>query len=640
MRHSKNWQVPNPLTLAAILIVCIGTFLATTWKPTHSAAGSPVSLIHFREVSKAAGITFVNSKPLFDSRLENIMPWMTAVGASASAADYENSGNVSVFLTNCALGSKNALLRNEGTKDGVPQFRDVTSEVGLDNLNETGSSMAAAWGDYDNDGFPDLLIVREGSGNLLFHNEPMLDAQGQPVKDGNGIARRKFVNVTEKAGVGYVGYGVGALWFDFDRDGKLDLLVANYFPSHYRDVNRRETSERLDLWHLTSTNFMAESFNDAANGGGILLYHNEGNGHFREMHEELGLTSTGWALAIGAADLNNDGWPDIYVANDFGADDLYMNVPNPRGGRKFVRVEGGITADKIGRDTKKGMNVDFGDYDHSGYQGIYVTNVTQPRILPEGNMMWTSFPDSSRPGGRNFDDKAEEMGVENCGWSWGAKFADINNDGWLDLLVLNGFVSANPAKSYWYELQNMVSDYRTITSDSQNWPPMEDRSLSGYQRSCLFVREGNHFVEMAEVAGINDTYDGRGAAVADFKNDGSPDFFVSNQGQPALLYLNELYRRCSGAQCPHWIGLSLHGNGSTSNRDAIGARVEIASALGRQTAEVSRGNGFASQSDPRVRFGLGLDTSVKRMTITWPDGKVEALSDLKIDAYHDITESN
>jgi hypothetical protein len=636
MPRPDSWQVPNAWTILALLVLCIGTFMATTWKPRRSA-DSP---IHFKEVSAAAGITFINSKPLFDSRLDNIMPWMTAVGASASAADYENSGNVSVFLTNCAHGSENALFRNEGTIDGVPHFRDVTSEVGLDHLNEDGSSMAAAWGDYDNDGFPDLLVVRAGGGNRLFHNEPMLDAQGRAVRDSHGVARRKFVDVSAAAGVGYVGYGVGALWFDFDHDGKLDLLIANYFPSHYRDSNHRETSERLDLWHLTSTNFMAESFNDAANGGGLLLYHNEGNGRFREMHEELGLTSTGWALAIGAADLNNDGWPDIYVANDFGADDLYINQPSRKGGRKFVRVEGGITADKIGRDTKKGMNVDFGDYDHSGYQSIYVTNVTQRRILPEGNMMWTSFADGSRSGNRNFTDRAEELGVNDCGWSWGAKFADVDNDGWLDLFVVNGFISANPNKSYWYELQNMVSDYRTITSDSHNWPSIEDKSLSGYQKSCLFVREGSHFVEMAESAGITDSYDGRGIALGDFNNDGAADFLVSNQGQPTLLYINELYRRCAGGHCPHWIGLTLHGNGVTSNRDAIGARVEVESELGTQTAEISRGNGFASQSDPRVRFGLGADTAIKRIEITWPDGKVQALTDMKMDAYNELTESN
>jgi hypothetical protein len=186
----------------------------------------------------------------------------------------------------------------------------------------------------------------------------------------------------------------------------------------------------------------------------------------------------------------------------------------------------------------------------------------------------------------------------------------------------------------------MVSDYRTITSDSQNWPPIEDKSLSGYQKSCLFVREGSHFVQMAELAGITDSYDGRGVALGDFNNDGAADFLVSNQGQPTLLYINELYRRCAAGHCPHWIGLILHGNCVTSNRDAIGARVEIESKLGRQTAEVSSGNGFASQSDPRVRFGLGGDEAVERLRIRWPDGKVQALTDVKMDAYNEITESN
>jgi enediyne biosynthesis protein E4 len=638
MSESTKWQIPNKWTILLILTVCGGALVATTWKPGSSASTN--SATHFKNATREAGITFVHSKPVFDSQLNNIMPWMSAVGASASAADYENSGNVSVFLTNSAHGSQNALLRNEGSINGVPQFRDVTVESGLGDLNANGSCMAAAWGDYDNDGFPDLFVVREGAGNLLFHNEPMLDKNGQPVKDAAGVARRKFVDVTQSAGLGHVGYGVGALWFDYDRDGKLDLLVADYFPSLYLDADHHETAEPLDLWHLTSTKIMAESFNDARNGGGVLLFHNEGNGHFQEVHKEVGLTDTGWALSLGAGDLNNDGWPDIYVANDFGADDLYMNVPDKNGHRRFVRVEGGITADKIGRDTKKGMNVDFGDFDHSGFQSIYVTNITQHHILPEGNMLWKSYPDKSRPGGLNFTEMAEGLGIYECGWGWGAKFVDVNNDGWLDLFVLNGFISADKKQNYWYELQNTVSDYHTILSDSNNWPPIGNKSLAGYQKSCLFVRTGERFEDMAAASGIDDDYDGRGVALADFNNSGAADFFVSNQGQPALLYMNELYQRCSGAQCPHWIGFHLHGNGTTSNRDAIGARVILESNSSTQTAEVSRGNGFASQSDPRVRFGLGQDATIKSIKILWPDGKEQILNAVKTEQYHEITEQN
>jgi enediyne biosynthesis protein E4 len=634
MQNAGKWEFPSKVTLSIILCLCGTAFLAVRWKATQSTRSG----ILFKEVSREAKISFVHTKPLFDSKLDNIMPWMTAVGASASAADYENSGRVAVFLTNSGHGSRNALLRNEGTIDGVPQFRDVAAEVGLADLNQEGSCMAVAWGDYDNDGFPDLYVVREGSGNLLFHNVPMLDEHGRQVLDASGVPRRTFVNVTDSAGVGYVGYGVGALWFDFDHDGKLDLLVANYFPSHYVDSNHAETPERLDLWHVKGTSFMPESFNDARNGGGVLLYHNDGNGRFTEIHKSVGLTDTGWALSVGAADLTDEGWPDIYVANDFGADDLYINIPGGPYGRRFVRVEGGITADKVGRDTKKGMNVDFGDFDHSGHLSIYVTNIVRPRILPEGNMLWVSRSDSSRVGGRNFTDKAEQLGVHDCGWGWGAKFVDVNNDGWLDLFVLNGFISANPQKSYWYELQNMVSDYRTIIADAKNWPPIEDKSLSGYQKSCLFVQDAGRFHDVAESAGITDEYDGRGVAVADFKNDGTADFFVSNQGQPALLYLNELYHNCTSHSCPHWIGLTLHGNGTSSNRDAIGARVVLESDLGTQTSEVSRGNGFASQSDPRVRFGLGKNIAIRQLRIFWPDGEVQLLDRLKLDTYNEITE--
>ena len=629
------WQIANKLTLSLILTVSIGAFVAARSRPSLPLSDPHVS---FLDVTKQAGISFTHTKASFDPHVANVMPWLSSVGASASAADYENSGRVSFFLTNTGRNTQDALYRNEGTVNGVPYFRDVTAEVGLSGLNETGSSMAAAWGDFDNDGYPDLYVVRAQGGNLLFHNVPMLDEQGKPVLDEQGIPRRKFVDVTSSAGVGYVGYGVGALWFDYDRDGRLDLLVANYFAPTY--LVGDHAGNPLDLWHIQDTHFMPESFNDAANGGGVVLYHNDGNGHFTDVTRSLGLTHTGWALAVGAADLNNGGWPDIYVANYLGPDDLYMNVPGPANTRQFVRVVGGVTADKIGRDTKKGMNVDFADVDHNGYSSIYVTNITKQLILPEGNMLWTSQPDSTRVGGRNFVNRAEQLGIHDCGWSWGAKFADVDNDGWNDLFVVNGMISASKTKSYWYELQNMVSDYRTILGDASNWPPMADKSLSGYEQSCLFVRRGETFVNMAKTAGINDDYDGRGIALADFNNDGAPDFLVSNQGQPAILYLNQLYQRCkSDGPCPGWIGFHLVGNGTTSNRDAIGARVDLVTSRGRQFTEVSRGNGFASQSDPRVRFGLG-DAAVVQVHITWPDGRMQNVDELQTGVYHEIHETN
>jgi hypothetical protein len=571
------------------------------------------------------------------------MPWLAAVGASASAADYDGSGRVSIFLTSSAFNTEDGLFRNVGVKEGIPQFINVTDEVGLSHINDGGVSMAAAWGDYDNDGFPDLYVVRAGGGNLLFHNVPAVGANGQQMIGSDGRPLRKFVNVTPQSNTGNVGYGVGALWFDYDRDGKLDLVVADYFASYYSSHvmqagNAQKRQVPLDLWHLRDTRFMPDSFNNARNGGGVLVFHNDGGGHFSEVHDLLGMKHTGFALAIGAADLNDDGWPDLYVANDFGPDDLYINSQSRSGTREFVRVEGGFTADKIGRDTKKGMNVDFGDIDHSGHLAIYVTNITHRRVLPEGNMLWTSREDSNVVGGRNFDNRAEELGVNDCGWSWGGKFADINNDGWNDIIVANGFVSASKSRNYWYELQNMASDYHSILEDAAQWPEMGDKSLSGYERTCLFVRKQGRFVDMAKDAGIVDDLDGRGIAIGDFDNDGAEDFVVSNQGQPTLLYLNQLYRRCQSGHCPHWIGLHLVGNGTTSNKDAIGARVQVFYNNQLQTAEIARGNGFASQSDPRVHFGIGESAEISRIKIRWPDGREQEWKQWKIDSYSEVYE--
>ena len=628
------------VVMVVVLTLAVGG--TAYWNTLHK--GRNRENVRFTEQSQQMGIHFVHQKPSFDPRVSNIMPWLVSVGASASAADYNRSGRVSVFFTNSRVGYENALYRNDGLKNGVSQFTDVTDEVGLKQLNTTSVSMAAAWGDYDNDGYPDLYVMRVGGGDILLHNVAVLDSQGQPVLDKNGVPKRKFVDVTKQSGTGNVGYGVGALWFDYDRDGRLDLVVADYFPSYYprrilNDPSLPGGLVPLDLNHLRDTRIMPDSFNNARNGGGLLVYHNDGNGHFSEVHEKLGMIHTGFALALGAGDLNNDGWPDLYVANDFGPDDYYVNMPGSDASRKFVRVEGGFTADKVGRDTKKGMNVDVGDVDHSGNLSIYVTNITNKRVLPEGNLLWMGYSDPSKPGGWNFEDRADSLGVNDCGWSWGAKFADVNNDGWNDLFVANGFISASKNSDYWYELENMASDYRTILEDALQWPTIGNKSLSGYQRSCLFVRDGKGFSDLAQDAGITDTLDGRGVATADLSNSGSIDFVVSNQGGQALVYQNKLYSTCKPGMCPHWIGFSLGGNGTTANKDAIGARLQIVSDVGTQTAEVSRGNGFASQSDPRLHFGLGRSTQISKIIIRWPDGHEQAVTSWKLDTYNEIDEA-
>jgi hypothetical protein len=639
---TRPWTSGKVIIVIVIFILSLAFGIAAYQNKLHRIHLQ--NHVQFSEQAGAMGIQFVHHKPNYDPRVSNVMPWLVSVGASASAADYNRSGRISVFFTNSQIGSEDALYRNDGPKSGIPHFTDVTAKVGLAHLNLTGESMAAAWGDYDNDGFPDLYVIRAHGGNLLFHNVSVLDDRGQPVFDENGIPERKFVDVTTESTTGNVGYGVGALWFDYDRDGLLDLVVANYFPSYFPrrilvDDKLPGGLVPLDLNHLRDTRIMPESFNNARNGGGILVFHNDGSGHFSEVHEKLGMVHTGFALALGAADFNNDGWPDLYVANDFGPDDYYVNSLANDGTRKFVRVEGGFTADKIGRDTKKGMNVDVGDVDHSGHLSIYVTNITNKRVLPEGNILWMGYADPSRIGGWNFEDHADSLGINDCGWSWGAKFADVNNDGWNDLFVANGFISASKTNDYWYELENMASDYRTILEDASKWPKIGNKSISGYQRSCLFVRDKTKFDDQASAAGINDMLDGRGVAIADLSNRGTIDFIVSNQGGRALVYQNELYSTCNKDKCPHWIGFWLTGNGFTSNRDAIGARVQIASELGTQTAEVSRGNGFASQSDPRLHFGLGNSKQVSRISIRWPDGREQAVQDWKLDSYNEIVEA-
>jgi len=478
-------------------------------------------MFQLRDISQQAGVHVLHHKVLLDAKLDNIMPWMASVGAATSAADYNNDGLIDIFVSSSGRNTPCHLFRNNG--NGT--FTDVAEEAGVAHLNEEGGVMDAVWGDFDNDGWPDLYIVKWSAPNRLFRNN----------HDGT------FTDVTESSGTGDVSNGNAAIWFDYNGDGLLDLYIGNYF--------RPEDN----LWHLTTTLIMQDDFEKARNAGPNVLYRNNGDGTFTNVAHELGVDDTGWTLDVGACDLFNTGRMDLYLANDFGQDIIYKN----NGDGTFTNV----TSHALPIDTRKGMNVDFADLDGDGYPDIYISNVTQPGYLVEGNFLWHNNRDGT------FTDVAPELNVYNGGWSWGAKFVDLDNDGEMEIVVLNGFVSAGKG-DYWYYLGTMATTPGIVVEDSRNWPPIGDMSISGYQPSRLFVKEGNSYIDIAQPAGLTDLYDGRGLCIADFDNDGLPELFVANQGAPFLLYKNY------PAQRNHWIGFRLIGKGK-SNRDAIGARVTL-----------------------------------------------------------------
>src|ERR1700721_405805 len=249
---------------------------------------------YLQEVSHSAGINFIHQSPKLDPKLDPILPEVASMGASVSIVDFDRDGWPDIYVTNSAIGSKNHLYRNN--HDGT--FIDVAEQMGLADVNQpgTGVSMGAVWGDYDNDGYEDLYLVKWGRPEL-FHND-----------HGHGLTP-----VTEQAGLPPWINANTAVWLDYDGDGKLDLFVGGYYP------------ESLDLWHLPSTRVMPDSFEYQKNGGRKYFSHNLGNGHFEEVSAKVGIDSHRWALAAAAADLRGTGHPDLFIANDYGVSELYLN---------------------------------------------------------------------------------------------------------------------------------------------------------------------------------------------------------------------------------------------------------------------------------------------------------------------------
>jgi len=551
---------------------------------------------YLEEVAQAAGINFVHQSPKLDPRLDAIMPEVASMGASVSIVDFDRDGWPDIYVTNSAIGSKNALYRN--MHDGT--FKDVAGEVGVADVNQpgTGVSTGAVWGDYDNDGYEDLFLVKWGRPEL-FHND-----------QGHG-----FTRVTEQAGLPPWINANTAIWFDFDGDGLLDLFVGGYY------------SEDIDLWHLTTTRIMPESFEYAKNGGRKYLFHNLGNGKFEEVSSKVGINSRRWALAAAAADLRGTGHPDLFVSNDYGVSELYFND-----GKRFHEV-GEQTG--VGFAPKSGMNATFGDILNQGRYSVYVSNISEDGILIQGNNLWV--PKEGTAGDAvKYQNLARDFGVELGGWSFGAQFGDLNNDGTLDLYLTNGYISLDRHRSYWYDFSKVAGGNSTIIGDAKNWPAFERRSLSGYQTKRVWLNDGaGKFVDVAQAVGATDTYDGRSVALVDLWNRGVLDVVVANQNGPLLLYKNTV------APENEWIEFELEGTSSNhggSNRSAIGAEVTLFWNGQQQVQEVSGGSGFAAQNDRRLHFGLGRNPHIEKAIIRWPSGKVQTIDQPVVNQLHKMKE--
>jgi hypothetical protein len=546
---------------------------------------------YFQEVSGQSGVNFTHHSPKLDPLIDPILPQIASTGASVSVCDFDKDGWNDFYLTNSCFGYKNALYHNQ--KDG--SFIDVAESMGVADLNKEGSgvSMGAVWADYDNDGYEDLLVFKWGKPEL-FKNE-----QG-----------KRFTNVTDKSGLPVWINANSAIWFDYNSDGYVDLFIGGYFP------------EDIDLWHLKSTKILTESFEYSQNGGRNYLLKNTGKGSFIDVTAETGLTSTRWTLAAGAADVNRDGYPDLFIANDYGINEFYFN-------EKGLKFHENGESTLIGLSPKSGMNVSFGDVNNNGQFGIYVSNITEEGILLQGNNFWVPIAEK----GKNlYANLAQQYGIEAGGWSYGAQFGDLNNDGFIDLYVANGYISGEKRTSYWYDYSKVTGGNKAIISDIKNWPAMKGSSQSGFQQNRIWLNDGSgHFKDVAKYVADNESFDSRSVALADLWNRGVLDVIVANQNNRLLIYKNTVNVE------NHWIAFELegtHGNGS-----AIGAMVELYWDSKSQLQIISGGIGFSSQNQRRIQFGLGKSSKVDKAVISWPDGKKQILQSPAADQLIKIKET-
>ena len=603
-RQRIAWFVWTILLVSSLVALRVLNSRATA-SAHEGTAGAADSRFGFRleESAKKLGVDFVHQGPTFDARLAHIMPQVAAMGAAVAVADFDRDGWQDFYVTNSGEGSLNRLYRNQG--NGT--FTDVAAQMGVADVNQraTGVSMGTVWGDYDNDGWDDLFLYRYGVPELFRNDEG-----------------RRFVAVGKQAGLPAWVNANSATWLDYDRDGRLDLFLAGYWP------------DNVDLWKLETTKIMPESFEYATNGGRKYLLRNRGDGTFEDKAE-----------AIGYQEPPLDARADCRRPPGHG---LSGSVPveRLRRLRTVCQSRGQGLRGRGGGHGRRAISEERDECVASATSSTTddsrSTRRTSPSRAHWSRAMICGCP-KSKPGGAStsleYDNLASSMGIDYGGWSWGAQFGDLNNDGTQDLYLVNGYVSAGERTSYWYDFAVIAVGHSQIIGDAANWPPMKGRSLSGYQRKRVWINDGlGRFTDVAQVVGARDTYDGRAVALADLGNRGVLDVIVANQRGPLLIYKNTV------EPGRHWIQFELEGlarsasSGQASNRSAFGARVELHWKDRLQVQEVSAATGFSAQNQRRVHYGLGDATTVDRVVIRWPSGKQQTIEHPQVDRLHHVKE--
>lgn len=564
---------------ALLLIAALGMGLAPA--PPPPPAGAPI----FAERAHEAGLDFVHANGMSGKLY---MPEI--MGPGVALADFDGDGKLDVFLVQGGPlaadsagprppGAGHRLFRNDSRpgKDGrlILHFADVTAASGI---TAGCYGMGAAVGDYDGDGRPDLYVTGLGCAQLWHNDGP--DARGQV----------HFTDVTAKSGTANPHWGVSATFFDYDRDGRLDLYVGNYLNFSYSAKPCRTPAGEPDYCGPVAA--------DAVPGR---LFHNRGDGTFEDVTAKSGLAAEyGPALGAVAVDLDGDGWPDLYVANDETPNQLWINQRN--GTHKNVALVAGCAVGPDGRP-QASMGVDAGDYDGDGREDLFMDNLTG-----EGDALYRNVgvTGAGEGGDLLFEDAAIGSGLALLSrplTGFGGGFLDFDGDGRLDLLTVNGAIKI-------IEAQRRAGERLPLRQPRQLL-----RNLGNGKFADATAEAGPALATPAV---------GRGAAFGDLDNDGAVDVVVADNNGPTRLFLN------TGRRGRHFLGLRLLAGKS----DAIGARVELRR-TGRPALvrHVHADGSYASASDPRVLFGLGDAADTGEVVVRWPDGRREIFGKLPVDAY-------
>jgi enediyne biosynthesis protein E4 len=556
---------------ACIAILAVFPILGQSQQAKAAAPANPIA--NFTDVAEKAGLTIQEIFGGIDTKKYII----ETTGTGVAIFDYDNDGWPDIFLVNgTRLGTPptgpaptNHLYRNN--HDGT--FSDVTAKAGL---TATGWGQGVCVGDYDNDGWADLYITYYGK-NRLYHNQ-------------GGV----FTEVAEKAGVAGSGksWGTGCAFVDYDRDGRLDLIVANYVD--FDLATAPAPGERPTcIWKGVPVMCGPRGLPGAKN----ILYHNKGDGTFEDVTTKAHIDRTDghYAFSVSTLDFDEDGWPDIFVACDSTPSILFHN--NHDGTFTDVAVTAGAAFNEDGRE-QAGMGSTVADYNGDGHLDIFKTNFSDDTSTLYRNNGDGTFTDATSAAG---------LGLYTQYLGWGTMFFDFDNDGWPDLILVNGHVYPE------VDSQHLGSNYK------------EPRILYHNNGDGTFSD-----VSSSAGLGITSAASARGLAVGDLWNDGRMSAVISNMNAVPSLLVNQI--RTSN----HWIAIRLQG--TKSNRDGIGARISVKAANRILIDEVRSGSSYISNSDMRVHFGLAASTKIEWVEVRWPSGLVERFSNLAVDAIHTIKE--